>query len=160
MALHLRRAGGLDASAMADLLNGIIAEGGTTAFVTPVSAADMKRNMALPGSAWHLAEDAVGALKGFQWIEPHPDLPEGGVDVATFVRLGETGLGTGSALFEATKQAARALGYAHIHAIIRADNASGLAYYQSRGFEDFRILPDSPLADGRTVDKIWKRYDL
>ena len=158
--MHLRRAGSLDAAAMAKLLNAIIAKGGTTAMVTPVTAEEMSRNMALPGSAWHLAEDATGALKGFQWIEPHPDLPEGGVDVATFVQLGATGLGTGSALFEATKKAARALRYRHIHAIIRADNAGGLAYYQSRGFEDFRVLPGSRLADGTLVDKIWKRYDL
>ena len=60
----------------------------------------------------------------------------------------------------ATKKAARALGYAHIHAIIRADNAGGLAYYQSRGFEDFRLLPDCPLGDGRVVDKLWKRFEL
>ena len=78
--------------------------------------------MAAPDSAWHLAEDGRGEIKGFQYIEPHPDLPEGGVDVATFVRLGETGFGIGSALFKQTKEAARDLGYAHIHAIIRADN--------------------------------------
>ena len=68
--------------------------------------------------------------------------------------------GIGSALFEQTKTAARDLGYAHIHAIIRADNRGGLAYYQSRGFEDFRRLPNCTLADGTRVDKIWKRFEL
>lgn len=158
--IHIRRAGGLDARAMAELLNAIIAKGDSTAMTTPVTAAELTRWMAAPDSAWHLAEDAEGTLKGFQYIEPHPDLPKGGVDVATFVRLGESGLGIGSAMFEATKEAARALGYAHIHAIIRADNAGGLAYYQSRGFEDFRLLPDCPLGDGRVVDKVWKRFEL
>ena len=145
---------------MAALLNAIIAKGGTTAMTTPVTAADLTRWMAAPDSAWHLAEDARGALKGFQYIEPHPDLPAGDCDVATFVALGESGLGIGSALFEQTKKAARELGYVHIHAIIRADNAGGLAYYQSRGFEDFRLLPDCLLGDGRRVDKVWKRYAL
>ena len=158
--IHIRRAGALDTRALADLLNTIIAKGGTTAMVTPVTPRDLQGWMAASDSAWHLAEDERGALKGFQYIEPHPDLPEGGVDVATFVRLGETGFGIGSALFEQTKQAARDLGYAHIHAIIRADNQGGLAYYQSRGFEDFRRLPKCTLADGTRVDKIWKRFEL
>jgi L-amino acid N-acyltransferase YncA len=158
--IHVRRAGALDTRAMAELLNAIIAAGGTTAMTALVTPRELQSWMAAPDSAWHLAEDSSGASKGFQYIEPHPDLPEGGVDVATFVRLGETGLGIGSALFERTKEAARALGYRHIHAIIRADNAGGLAYYQSRGFEDFRRLPNSELADGSRVDKIWKRFEL
>ena len=158
--IHVRRAGALDTRAMADLLNAIIAKGGTTAMVTPVTPRELQGWMTASDSAWHLAEDERGALKGFQYIEPHPDLPKGGVDVATFVRVGETGFGIGSALFEQTKQAARDLGYAHIHAIIRADNLGGLAYYQSRGFEDFRRLPSCTLADGTRVDKIWKRFEL
>ncbi len=158
--IHIRRAGALDTRALAQLLNAIIAKGGTTAMVTPVTPRELQNWMAAADSAWHLAEDERGTVKGFQYIEPHPDLPEGGVDVATFVRLGETGLGIGSALFERTKEAARDLGYRHIHAIIRADNAGGLAYYQSRGFEDFKRLPNSELADGSRVDTIWKRYEL
>lgn len=158
--IHLRRAATLDARAMAALLNAIIVKGGTTVMVSPVTPREVQSWMAAPDSAWHLAEDSNGALKGFQYIEPHPDLPKGGVDVATFVRMGETGLGVGSALFEQTKQAARDLGYRHIHAIIRADNTGGLAYYQSRGFENFRRLPDCTLADGTRVDKIWKRFNL
>jgi len=158
--IHIRRAGALDTRALAELLNAIIAKGGTTAMVSPVTPRELQGWMAAPDSAWHLAEDEQGVLKGFQYIEPHPDLPEGGVDVATFVRLGEKGFGIGSALFDRTKQAARELGYAHIHAIIRADNQGGLAYYQSRGFEDFRLLPDCTLADGTRVDKIWKRFEL
>jgi len=158
--IHIRRAGALDAAPMAELLNVIIAKGGTTAMVDPVTATQLRQRMRLPGAAWHLAEDTHGKLMGFQWIEPHPDLPEGGVDVATFVRLGETGIGIGSSLFERTRKTAKDIGYTHIHAIIRADNFGGMAYYQSRGFENYRLLPDSPLGDGRRVDKVWKRYEL
>ena len=58
-------------------------------------------------------------------------------EIATFTKIGKTGLGIGSALFRATEKAARGLGYTWINANIRADNAGGLAYYQSRGFEDY-----------------------
>ena len=44
------------------------------------------------------------------------------VDVATFVQIGATGLGIGSALFYATPTAAKGLGYVWINANIRADN--------------------------------------
>ena len=158
--IHIRRAGPLDANGMADLLNAIIAKGGTTAMVAPIPGSTLLDWMGRKNAIWHLAEDDGGQIKGFQWTEPHPDLPPDAVDVATFVRLGETGLGIGSALFEATKAAVRVQGYSSIDAIIRADNAGGLAYYQSRGFEDIRHLPDQQLDDGRYVDKVWKRYRL
>ncbi|MGX9352417.1 N-acetyltransferase family protein [Shimia sp. W99] len=162
MTLHIRRAGALDSGAMSDLLNEIIAIGGTTALTAPMSRdafqAKMEKNAA--HSAWHLAEDASGTLLGFQWIAPYPDLPPEACDIATFVCVGRTGLGTGSALFEATKTAARALGYDWINANIRADNSGGLAYYQSRGFEPYQRLTGVTLSDGQTVDKILKRYEL
>lgn len=158
--LHIRRAAGLDCRAMATLLNEIIAIGGTTAKVTPVTADDLANSMAKADAVWHLAEDAKGALLGFQYTSPHPDIPEDAVDIATFVRVGQTGLGIGSALFRATCDAARAMGYAKIDAVIRADNEGGLAYYQSRGFETIKLLPQMELSDGSRVDKIWKRYAL
>ena len=162
MSLHIRRAGPLDAGPMAELLNQIIARGGTTAMTSPVTRTTLAEWMAAdaPRSAWHLAEDDAGALLGFQYVHPHPRLPPDACDIATFVRLGRTGLGTGSALFDATRAAARALGYAWINATIRADNAGGLAYYQSRGFETFHTAHDVPLGTGQRIDRISKRYDL
>ncbi len=47
-----------------------------------------------------------------------------------------------------------------IDATIRADNASGLAYYKAMGFTDWDVLRDVPLSDGRVVDRIRKRFDL
>ena len=162
MSLHIRRAGALDCGAMCDLLNEIISIGGTTALTSPLSRDDLQNWMAQNAtrSAWHLAEDSTGEVLGFQWIAPHPDLPAEACDIATFVRIGRTGLGTGSALFEATKSAAHALGYDWINASIRADNAGGLAYYQSRGFEPYHRLTGITLSNGQAVDKILKRYDL
>ena len=80
--------------------------------------------------------------------------------IATFAKVGRTGLGVGSALFRATAEACRAAGYAWINAEIRADNASGLTYYQSRGFEDYGRIADYRMANGQRVDKVLKRYDL
>ena len=162
MTVHIRRAGALHAGAMADLLNAIIARGGTTEMTDPVTREMMIDKMArrAEAAAWHIAEDENGALLGFQWIAPWDDLPETACDIATFVRVGQTGLGVGSALFEATKAAARALGYDWINATIRTDNEGGLIYYQSRGFEDYKTLDPAPLADGFVVGRRCKRFDL
>lgn len=158
----VRPAGQLHARDMAELLNEIIAAGGTTALSDPISNAEMQGWMtrALGRSAWFVAEDAQGSVMGFQCIEPAAYLPDEAVEIATFARMGRTGLGIGSALFERTKQAAADLGYAWINANIRSDNGGGLAYYQSRGFEDYGVIEGYRMANGHTVDKVLKRYDL
>jgi L-amino acid N-acyltransferase YncA len=156
---QIRRAAPLDTREMAALLNEIIAVGGTTARTEPVRAGDFIPLLTGPASACHVAEVGV-EIMGFQFIEPSGALPPEAADISTFVRRGKTGLGLGSALFEATAQAARDLGYRWINATIRADNAGGLIYYQSRGFRDWRHLHDQRLANGMRVDKICKRFDL
>ncbi|MDJ0640762.1 MAG: GNAT family N-acetyltransferase [Paracoccaceae bacterium] len=156
------KAGKLHASAMAGILNEIIEAGGTTALTTKVSAEDLMawQRRAPENSAWHVAEDGSGQVLGFQWIEPASYLPREAAEIATFAKIGKTGLGIGSALFRSTEEAARDLGYAWINANIRADNAGGLAYYQSRGFEDYDRITAYRMGDGQVVDKILKRYDL
>lgn len=160
--ITVRRPIALDRSDMARLLNEIIKQGGTTALVRPVTGADiaewMDRDPAR--SAWHVALDETERVVGFQWIEPAGYLPKEASDIATFVQIGQTGLGIGSALFKATRVAAKALGYVWINANIRADNEGGLVYYQSRGFQDYKTLENYKLADGTTVTKRLKRFDL
>ncbi|OSQ49854.1 GNAT family N-acetyltransferase [Marivita geojedonensis] len=160
--ITVRRAGEFDAREMAGLLDAIIRKGGTTAHTKPVSRDSLLEWMhrAPTRSAWFVAETDAGEIKGFQFIEPHHELGPDVGDIATFVAIGETGFGIGSKLFEKTKSAAQALGYRWINATIRADNAGGLAYYQSRGFEDYAFHPDVPLANGQIVDRISKRFDL
>lgn len=160
--ITVRRAGPLDARPLSELLNEIIAEGSTTAIATPFTTDGFRTFMTRnpDKSAWHLAEDETGLVVGFQWIEPVDYLPEEAVEIATFARIGKTGLGIGSALFRETTRAAKALGYLWINANIRADNTSGLTYYQSRGFEDYATITGYKMSDGRVVDKILKRYDL
>lgn len=160
--ITVRKAGAMDARDMADLLNAIIRKGGTTAFVEEVTRDTLLEwfGYAPDQSVWHVAEDDNGVLLGFQSIEPHEKLPSDACDIATFVRVGQTGLGIGSKLFDATKKAAVALGYTWINATIRADNVGGLTYYQSRGFEDYARHKDVPLDNGHIVDRVSKRYDL
>ena len=161
MTITTRRAAPLDARQMAEMLNEIIDAGGTTAITDPVSREDLLSRMeADPRSIWHVAEDAAGALMGFQWIEPHLEHGETVGQIATFSRIGKTGLGIGSKLFEATTRAARTAGYTWINAEIRADNEGGLIYYQSRGFEDYGAIRGYVMANGQVVDKVLKRYDL
>lgn len=158
--IHIRTATPQDAANIASLLNEIVARGGTTAIAAPVSAADIQNWMGHDKAMWHVAEDDGGAITGFQWIEPHPELPQDATDIASFVRIGRTGLGIATALFEATKKSARDMGYRKIDAIIRANNSGGLAYYQSRGFETIRHISGPQLPDGTHQDRVWTRYHL
>lgn len=159
--IHIRPAGPLDAPAMARLLSEIIVAGGTTALTGTVDGTAILSWMSGGiRAAWQIAEDDAGALVGFQWIEQVEALPPVAAEIATFVQIGRTGLGIGSSLFRATEAAARRLGYRWIRANIRADNISGMTYYQSRGFEDYGRIEGYRMADGLVVDKVLKRFDL
>ena len=152
----------LHVAEMCELLNEVIAQGGTTALSHTISSDEMQGWMSrnYQSSAWHVAENSKGSVLGFQWIEPADYLPSDAAEIATFAKVGKTGLGIGSALFEATKRAAVLLGYRWINANIRSDNVGGLAYYQSRGFEDYGTKIGVRMANGQIVDKVLKRYDL
>ncbi len=157
----IRPAGETDAEGMSDLLNAIIHAGGTTALQSPTTGDTLRDWMARNHgrNAWHVAVDDEDVL-GFQWIEPHPDLPPEAVDIASFVRIGLTGRGVGSALFAATRSAAKVLGYRWLNASIRSDNHGGLTYYGRMGFQDWKIDPDAALSDGTVTGKHHKRFDL
>lgn len=159
--IAVRRAGPADADPVARLLNEIIEAGGTTAMTRPVTGGDIAEWMRSdPRAIWHIAEDADGTLLGLQWIEPSPEPGPETAEIATFTRRGRTGEGIGSALFAKTSDAAREAGFLRIHAEIRADNAGGLAYYQSRGFETVGRRTGVRLESGAVVDKVSKMFDL
>ena len=161
--IHIRPAHDLDAREMAAILNEVITIGGTTAMTGKVDAQYFIDRMQQhpEASSWIVAETPDGDIIGFQYITRGGDyLPPEAAEIATFAKPGQQGLGIGSKLMEATKAAARRLGYAWINANIRADNESGLTYYQSRGFEDYGKIEGYRMADGRVVDKILKRFDL
>ena len=149
-----------DAQALADILNQVIAIGGTTAYQTPREPIYFAPFFgADPKTFLHVAVTDE-AVQGMQWIEPldPPRTHIGGI--ATFARPGTAQRGIGTALFEVTKAASAAAGYSEIYAKIRADNTGGLAYYDKMGFRDHLIDKAVPLDDGTPVDRITKQLIL
>lgn len=162
MELRVRPTVRADAPALADLLNEIIAAGGTTAYevpFTPESFADA--HIDGPGVITSMvAQDDGGRPMGFQILLASDTLGTGWGDIGTFARRGSTTRGIGSSLFAATRAAAIAAGLKAINATIRADNKGGLAFYAKMGFVDYAVARAIPLTDGTPVDRISRRYDL
>ncbi len=151
-----------DAPELADLLNAIIAAGGTTALEEPFTPGVLDACY-LTGPeviCCHVAEDEDGVLLGFQTLGHYPGLPDDVGDIGTFARSDLTGKGIGSALFAATAKRASELGFSGINATIRADNTGGLTFYTRLGFADHCITPAVPLEDGTPVDRVHKRFAL
>lgn len=152
-----------DARALAELLNTIIVAGGTTALEREFTAESLDQTY-LTGPevhCCHVAEDAHdGTLTAFQTLGRYPGLPEDVGDIGTFARIEGRQRGAGSALFAATRAVAQALGHSAINATIRADNAGGLAFYTKLGFADHGVTPGLILADGMSVDRVHKRFNL
>ncbi|MGI9373249.1 MAG: GNAT family N-acetyltransferase [Hyphomicrobiales bacterium] len=151
-----------DAAELCALLNEIIAIGGTTALETALSEQEFAEYY-LHGESYiccHVAVAEDGALAGFQALETHTRLPDDWADIATFARVSPKTPGVGSALFPHTLATAREHGYAAINATIRADNKSGLAYYDKMGFETYKVEKAVPLSDGTKVDRVSKQFDL
>ena len=149
-----------DAAAMAAVQNLIIRIGGTTAYETARSEDQVRAYVDGPGAICCFVAEEAGRVIGFQSLGLWPGLGEGWADIGTFVDPAVQARGTGSALFGATKAAARAAGVRVINATIRADNLPGLAYYARMGFRDHGSEPDFTLCDGRRVGRVHRRFDL
>ena len=152
-----------DAAELADLLNAVIARGGTTALedpFTPERLADAYLTGPAVLCCFVAVDRDTGRLEGFQTLGRYPGLPDDVGDIGTFARIDGKQRGVGSALFAATRERARHLGLTAINATIRADNAGGLAFYGKMGFADHSVTPAAPLKDGRPVDRINRRFRL
>ena len=151
-----------DAPVLADLLNEIIARGGTTALEAPFTPEALAEAMLTgPGViCCFVAQDGESGLGGFQSLLRFAGLPDGVGDIATFSRVGWVQKGTGSRLFAVTRQTATEKGLVAINATIRADNVGGLAFYSRLGFRDHGISRAMPLRDGTSGDRVSKRYIL
>jgi L-amino acid N-acyltransferase YncA len=152
-----------DAAELAELLNAIIARGGTTALqlpYTPDALADAYLTGGQVLCCFVAVDSETGRIEGFQTLGRLDSLPGDIGDIGTFARVGGTRRGVGSALFAATCARARELGLTAINAVIRADNFGGLAFYTRQGFVDYDVARAVPLADGRAVDRIIKRFPL
>ncbi len=162
MDLTVRPVTNADAQDLAELLNAIIARGGTTALQQPFTAQRLDEAY-LTGPdviCCFVATDAAGQRLGFQTLGRYPGLPDDVGDIGTFTRVGGVQRGVGTALFAATQAEARRQGLAALNATIRADNVGGLAFYGRMGFADHSVTASVPLADGTLVDRVHKRFAL
>lgn len=149
-----------DAPELAALINGVIAQGGTTAHEMPFTAENFARYF-LGGPDFiscFKAMDQDNVALGFQTLGRDKHLPQDWGDIGTFAKVGCVQKGVGSALFAATSRFARETGIPVINATIRADNAGGLAYYTKMGFLDYAVARAVPLKDGTPVDRISKKF--
>ena len=153
-----------DAPELAELINAIIARGGTTAFQTPftpqrlVDAYLIGPHMV---SAVVAIDRETDRAEGFQILGDFGDpLADGPGDIGTYVRVDGKQRGVGTALFAATCAHARAKGLTTLNATIRADNIGGLTFYGKMGFVDHAVRHAVPLSDGTTADRVYKRYSL
>jgi L-amino acid N-acyltransferase YncA len=161
--IEVRPVAPADAAELADLLNAIIARGGTTALeepYTPEKLADAYLTGPDVLCCFVAVDPRTGRIEGFQTLGRYATLPADIGDIGTFARVGGTQRGVGSALFAATRTRAHRLGLTAINATIRADNEGGLAFYARQGFVDHDVIRAVPLKDGTPVDRIMKRYAL
>jgi L-amino acid N-acyltransferase YncA len=152
-----------DAPELAELLNAIIAEGGTTALEEPFTQERLAESYLIGPSVlccFVAVDRETGRLEGFQTLGRYPELPDDIGDIGTFARIDGKQRGVGSALFAATRGRARQLGLTAINATIRADNVGGLTFYGKMGFEDHSVARAAPLKGGRLVDRVSKRFRL
>ncbi len=161
--IDIRDAAPGDALELAELLNAIIAQGGTTALEEAFTPERLAQAYLIGPSVlccFVAVGRESGRLEGFQTLGRYPDLPADIGDIGTFARIDGKQRGVGSALFAATRQRARQLGLSGINATIRADNVGGLTFYGKMGFTDHSIARAVPLKDGRLVDRVSKRFSL
>ncbi|MEL6124977.1 MAG: GNAT family N-acetyltransferase [Pseudomonadota bacterium] len=151
-----------DALDMRDLLNEIIAVGGTTAYEDAFDEAGIVGCMIEHPAllCCHVAVDDADGIAGFQFLKVGAPWPEGTGSIATFARQTPRVRGVGTALLQKTVAAARAAGLHTIEAQIRGDNRPGLGYYTKMGFIDNRVVTGIPLKDGTPVDRVVKLLSL
>lgn len=160
MTVKIRSATPADAAELADLINEIIAIGGTTAWQTKFTPESFAEHYIDGPDCLSCFVAEADRLYGFQGLGRSKDLPANWADIGSFARVQPKLPGVGAALFAATKMKARELGLVTINAQIRADNKPGLGFYSKMGFVDYGVKKDVPLKDGTIVDRILKRYDL
>ena len=145
-----------DIAACVDIVNRIIAAGGTTAYETPFTEAGFEAHYLNEPPVTHVVS-SEGRVAGFQAAF---DDGSGIYSIGSFTDRDRRVRGAGRALFEATLAACRARGGDAIIAQITADNAPGLAYYTRMGFQDWQILEGAGRRRGAPIDLIVKRYPL
>lgn len=151
MAILIRQAVADDASALCEIINPLIAAGGTTAHKTPFTPDRMIRHYIAPprsiSCAVALSDGVPLGFQALEWADPdwtgEGKLPDDWAVVASFVSKDAQGQGIGAALFDETRRMARQVGVAAIDATIRRYNRAGLTYYSRIGFVDHANGPET-----------------
>ena len=153
----VRNAVPADAEAMSEILNAIIAIGGTTAHQHPKTAATIVQHY-IDGTdvLTSVVAEIDGAVVGWQSV----GWWEGDAHIGSFVQPGLQARGTGAAMFAAPCAGLRQQGQPSVYASIRADNAPGLAFYGRAGFVEVSREPGFALEDGRVVGRVLWRFDI
>ncbi|MBV2359514.1 GNAT family N-acetyltransferase [Thalassococcus sp. CAU 1522] len=157
MTLTVRDMQRSDVPACVDIINHIIALGGSTAHEEPFDkdsfATEYFRDPAVANVV--LSGDRI---VGFQAAF---DVGDGLYSIGSFTDRKHPVRGAGRALFDKTLADCRARGGVAILAKITADNALGLTFYSRMGFRDFEVWSDDHVRpDGTSVDRIVKRFPL
>ena len=160
--IAIRAANSHDAGHLCEILNRIICAGGSTALETSLSTLELDDHYISGPECFFcfIAEASTGEAVGFQTVVRNAVLDEGWGDIGTFVKQEPRIRGVGAALFAHTVKAARCLGIAAINATIRADNISGLYFYEKLGFRSYRVVRGVPLKDGTPVDRLYASYSI
>lgn len=146
-----------DVPACVDIVNHIIALGGTTAYEEPFTNVgfDAHYRQEPPISMVVLSDDRVVGFQSLFEVEP------GLYSIGSFTDQKYPVKGAGRVVFDATLAAAKERGGSAILAKITSDNTGGLTYYERIGFVDFEVdKADHVRANGTVVDRIIKRYLL
>ena len=159
--MNIRPVKSEDLKELCSILNEIIDIGGTTAYETQLQEHQLDSHFVSGKDCicCFVAEEKE-LLLGFQALSHHADLDEGWVNITTFARVKPKVSGVGTSLFASSKSYARQNEIKHINATIRADNISGLAYYDKMGFKDYSVAKNVPLLDGTPIDRISKYIDV
>lgn len=147
-----------DAPGMAEVLNAVIALGGTTAHEVAKSEDEVRLGYVEgPEVLSSVVAEMDGRIIGWQSVEHW----EGEAHIGTFVRPGLQAQGAGGQMFALTCEVLNKRGgVPSIIASIRADNVPGLAYYARIGFRDIGDDPGFALSDGTVVGRVHRRFDL
>jgi L-amino acid N-acyltransferase YncA len=160
MDISVRSVSEADAPSIVGLMNPIIEAGSFTIMDQPLSVGEQEDFIrALPErGAFNVAvackDDSIVGIQDILPIFPRISAFRHVCEIATFVSLTARRQGVGVALFRATLESARHLGFAKIVATIRADNPVALAFYEAQGFQMVGRARNHALVRGQFVDEL------
>ena len=155
MTFETRKMTAADVPACLDIVNPIIAHGGTTAYEDPFTEQHFLDHYCVePPVSNVVLHD--GKIIGFQaafLVAPKT------YSIGTFTDRNNPVRGAGATIMAQTKSDCRNHSGGCILAKITSDNTGGLAFYSKMGFEDFEIEKAAHTRkSGKVVDRITKRF--